>query len=356
MKKISVILFLCLAIGYPALCQAKTAYIESGEYAFYRDTRGHMDFIRGYLALRKGNELIVLSRNVDRKTKNEYNYYFSVRDGINDKGEKEFGIGGTVGLQKQPQTEILQACVDFLNFVTIYDSSKSQFKDCKTVEDPWDNYTLLYELNNALPLFRFNTITMKGKNEPAYVLFKGGILNSDSDGREFFEADLSQPEEIKRENVGLKIPKKNKMNVVLNGLKARLDENWKYNEEFGFPGYWLNVNGLRDSQIGIEKTDLSLMGDLQTDAFFTRMARTAVEHYPSPDYNSVQFRLTEKYAELSYFFLDENQRKNYQYYFFCKRDKNIYIVNFSTFADIYEANKSYFTDILSYVLKNNGLR
>ena len=132
MKKISVILFLCLAIGYPALCQAKTAYIESGEYAFYRDTRGHMDFIRGYLALRKGNELIVLSRNVDRKTKNEYNYYFSVRDGINDKGEKEFGIGGTVGLQKQPQAEILQARVDFLNYTILPNHNLKTVKRLKT--------------------------------------------------------------------------------------------------------------------------------------------------------------------------------------------------------------------------------
>lgn len=356
MKRNSVIFFLCFIIGYPLLCQAKTEYIESGEYAYYRDTRGGMNFIRGYLTFRTKEGLIVLSRNIDVASNKSQNYYFIVNEAAKDSSSDiPLMIEKIVGADKQTRPEIIQACADFLNFVSVYDSSKSQFKDCKTVEDKWNDYTLLYDFNKALPLFRFNTITMKGSGKPSYVLLKGGSLNDDT-AQQFLTEEFSFPEEIKRKDVSLKIPKKNKINVVLNELKARLDENWEYNEELGFPSYWLNVNGLRDSQIGVEKTDISVTGDLQTDDFFTRMARTAVKHYPSPDYNSVQFKITEKHTELSYFFLDENQRKNYQYYFFCKRDKNIYIVNFSTFADIYEANKSYFTDILSYVLKNNGLR
>jgi hypothetical protein len=124
-----------------------------------------------------------------------------------------------------------------------------------------------------------------------------------------------------------------------------LDDNWKYNDSIGNPGYWLSVNSFRDSQISVEKIPIDFYEKHNlTDNEFCRL--NILGSGDSIDYSSIYDQIKENSFYVAFTIYDENKVKNYQ----CIIIKNIngqkYVINFSTFSDIFDANISYYKKIL----------
>lgn len=349
MKKLSTVVVLCLITAISAYSLTRADHIESGEYAYYLDRRNGTDFLRGYFAFRNKEGLTVVSRNIDLTTNKEMNYYFTV----SEPKEGSCELTGMMGIDENAPPEIAQSYIDFFRYISMYTAFESHLKDAGIAEVIQGNHTLLFALNKVLPFFRFSEMFMKEDEKTYYMLVKGGKL-TDSTVDDFFNAPIFPPDKQTREGADLSIPKKKKSTYKINGFVVDLDENWKYNEGFGPPGYWLNIHGReRDAQITVEKADVSI---LKGSDNLTDFARSALASCPAADYLSVEFRQIEGNVELSYFLYDENGYKNYQYLFICTKGNDLYVVNFSAFADIFEANKAYFDKITAFVLKKNKLR
>ncbi|MGI5173403.1 hypothetical protein H0R92_07345 [Treponema sp. OMZ 840] len=349
MKKLSAVVVFCLITVISAFALTRADHIESGEYAYYLDRRDGMNFLRGYFALRTKEGLTVISRNIDLTTNKEMNYYFTV----SEPKEGSCELTGMTGIDENAPPEIAQSYIDFFSYISMYTFFEPKFTDSGIGKVKEENKTLLFALNKVLPFFRFSEMFIKEDKKTYYMLVKGGKL-TDSTLDDFFTAPIFPPDEVTRPGADLSIPKKKKGMYKVNGLAVRLDENWEYNENFGHPGYWLNIHGReRDAQIMIEKEDVSILKDSDN---LTDLARTSLEVCPAADYLSVEFRHIKGNVELSYFLYDESGYKNYQYCFICTKGKDLYVVNFSAFADIFEANKAYFDKIISQVLEDNDLR
>ncbi len=341
MKKITAFT-LVLCIFTAAAFSAGLDYITNGEYAYYLDTRGGMNFLRGYLVFKSEGSFFVFSRNLDLDTKKEVNFYFTAVNSADGFAQ----ITEIKGVEQNTPPQYLQAYIDFLNFTNLYINYEEEIHDQKTIADPWDTFTLLFEFNKALPLFRFNKISVDGDKKASYTLNRGGFLGID-DMQAFLNLNQLVIKEAKRKNVILEIPQKAKNEVSINGISVALDDNWKHVDSAGFTGYCLEFNSFRDSQISVEKADLKLLKEKNLTV--PELVRLSVLENKLLDYNSVKLEIQSAFIRLSFFLYDENNVKNYQY-FLCWIDGNdIYIVNFSSFADVYEANKAYYDKILTSI-------
>lgn len=317
-------------------------YIVSGEYAFYNDSRGDMNYLRGYWLFRmEQDQYVVFSRNVDLNTGRETNFYFVLKD--DEEGKPE--VVGIKGLGKGASPEVQQAIPDFLNYTYLYLNHKYEIEFDTTIEDPWENYVLLFRFNSLLPFFRFLNIKNTNDDEPRYKLESAGMLEH-SKADVFLNYKGKKLEEKKRKIKDLTIHVAADMGVDINGYKTVLDENWKYNDSMGSPGYWLKGSGYRESQITVEQMPESFSMDKSLDMI--GLARLSIINLEGSVYfDSIKAEKRENTLIVFYALLDGKHIKNYQYFMITEKEGKVFVINFSTFADIFDANQDYYKRILS---------
>lgn len=340
MKKSVLIVVYCLFLLMSAVC-GSLDYLTSGEYAYYLDRRGDLDFFRGYLffSLDTG-DYVIFCRNLNLSTNVQVNYMAQLGD-----RDGKLSIIKVEGVSDTTPPEYLQGLIDFLNHNEMYQNCKDSIHFGDFFEDNWENYTLLYYYNKVLPFFRFLDITKKGDEKPSYILNTAGLLTEQT-VKNFFTMSPVQLDEKKRNIKDLEIPVKKTTDVTINGLSTELDENWVYNDELGSPGYWLKFNSYRDSQITVEIIPESLRKEKNLTN--EEICRLSIVTTPKVDYQSITGYSDDKVLYASYSILDQDDIKNYQFFIILNDNK---IINFSSFSDVFDANKEYYKKIINNIIQ-----
>lgn len=319
-------------------------FLSSGEFAYYHDRRGGSNFFRGYLFVSQDGSDMVISRNLNLKDGREENFVFTVKAG-------EDGLPVAGDIQGDFNTlEFQQALPDFLNHAGQFLRTRDRYDIMGEMEDAWENYKLTYRFNKVLPFFRFSSVVIKGnKTAGSYTLAYGGIIGA-GEFDMFMKALPVSREQSPARNTA--IPKKTEGPVSFGGLAAVLDGNWSYNESLGFPGYWLSVDSPRDSQLSVERGNLEVFG-LGTDNAYLFFRYLVLAARGSIDVESVRVsrvsvsRTAGKPApafQLECYLWDQGL-KNYQRALLVPEAGEFYMVNFSSQADFYDSNRSYYEKI-----------
>ncbi|MDR0321704.1 MAG: hypothetical protein LBI28_09390 [Treponema sp.] len=349
----------CASIGGTANNAPESAsrhsldYLISGEYAFYLDTRGGMNYYRGYMYFNSAEGTdVIFARNVDINTGLEERFIFSVDY------DEDGHPSGVSNVQGQIFTvEGRQAIPDFLNFTTLFLSTCDDYQLQSNVRDEWDDYTLVFSFNKALPFFGFYDIRMEGDNKSYYTLLHAGLLNANS-ASSFYEINpaSSRTETTERRQIP-EIPRKNEKAVEQNGVRLTLDENWLFNNNPSLPGFWLSLASIRDSQIAIEKTTFREINsvtrglNLSRENSFKLFKLTILSMRNNIEMNAVNISQTSNGYQAEFYFNERNFR-NYMKLIQVVNGNDFYIINFSSFADIYDNNKDYYQRILNSVVVN----
>lgn len=340
MKKSFFVVIYCLFLLISAI-GGSLDYLTSGEYAYYLDKRGNLDFFRGYLFFPiDTGDYVIFCRNLNLSNNKQVNYMVQLGD-----RDGELSVIKVEGLSDTTPPEYRQGLIDFMNHNLMYQNCKDKIHFGEFFEDNWEDYTLLYYYNKVLPFFRFLDITKKGDEEPSYILNTAGLL-TEKNVKDFFAITPVQLNDKKRNIKDLKIPVKKPTKVVINGLNTELDENWVYNDQIGSPGYWLKFNSYRDSQITVEIIPESLLKEKNLTN--EEICRLSIVTSPKVDYRSISGYADNKVLYVSYSALDQDDIKNYQF-FIVRNDKQI--VNFSSFSDVFDANKEYYKKIINKIIQ-----
>jgi hypothetical protein len=68
------------------------------------------------------------------------------------------------------------------------------------------------------------------------------------------------------------------------------------------------------------------------------------------DMDTVKYSKTQNGAQIECYIWDENNSKNYQRVIISSTKDRVIILNFSTFADIYDKNKAYYEKIFGSIV------
>jgi hypothetical protein len=320
-------------------------YIINGEFAFYLDKRGEDAFYRGYMKfLASDNQNVIFVRSININTGNEEHFMFTVEDDEN-------GYPLTVSnLQGQfLGIEFRQALPDFLNYTSLYLHTRNNYHIQSSIDDEWDDYTLVFSFNKVLPFFGFYDIKMKGENESKYTLLYGGVLNLNN-ADAFFRLNPETRRQTEESRRVPAIPARNENKVEANGVSITLDDNWRYNDTTNLPGYWLSIDSVRDSQVAIERGKLQMFNLTEETGymffkFYILAAGSTIEM------DTVTVSEARDGYQMGCYIWERNFR-NYQRVILATNGDDMFITNFSSFADIYDANRNYYEKILDSVSVN----
>jgi len=351
MKSVFFTLVLMFA-GAFAFAQADNSlsFLNSGEYAFYLDKRGDRTFYRGYMyfPVSDGNR-VLFARSIDAQTGQQENFMFTVNDDNNGYPTVISDLQASV-----PVTAFPQIIVDYLNFSTLYLRTRNNYQIQSLIDDPWDGFTLVFSFNKILPFFGFYDVKLKGENESKYILLYGGILDADS-ASQFFNMNPANMNVVPaaRDRRVPQIPVKSEKEVEQNGVSIRLDENWQYSNNPELPGFWLPLATIRDSQIAIERANLRRFSNINifSSNYFMFFKYTILNAGNTIEMNTVKIQEAGNGYQMECYITDSNAR-NYFRTTLVLRGNDLIIINFSTFADIYENNKDYYEKIFASVRVN----
>jgi len=317
-------------------------YIINGEYAFYLDERGVDSFYRGYMKFSTDdNQNIIFVRSININTGDEERFAFTLDD-----NEEISNLQGQFN-----RIEFRQALPDFLNFTSLFLHTRNNYSLQSSIDDEWEDYTLVFSFNKALPFFGFYDIKMKGENESLYTLLFGGVLNADN-AAVFFELNPNIRRQAAEIRQVPRIPPANEKRVMANGVSITLDDNWQFNNSTELTGYWLSLASVRDSQIAVERINIRTLNlTEETSYIFLKFAILAVGS--AIEMNTVTISETRNGYQAEYYLWERNFRNYQRVVIMGVNGNNMLITNFSSFADIYDANKSYYEKILASVLVNN---
>jgi hypothetical protein len=338
MKKTLVILSLVLVFSNPLFAK-NLDFIESGEYAYYYDTRFSDPYFRGYWFFHKEEGgYSVICRSVNMKTAQEGVVSISFNEDPN--GYPIVAEMKTYIDNDSQKDEFFQAIPDFLNFASLRVRNKDKIYYGTAVTDDFG----IYIFNKCLPVFGLLSYSSAEDVPPFYILNSGGKMDIDQ-AKEFLSVRPFVPHEKKRYDAPPVIGQEPSKKVISNGIEITLDDRWHINESLGFPSYWLDLTRPRDSQIGVEMMPLSKMKKfgLNPDKFLKYMI---LFKGPTLDFTTMVTTLKEGRLSCRFAVFDDSGVKNYQFITITEKDDTVYILNFSTFADIFDRNRDYYEMIL----------
>jgi hypothetical protein len=337
MKK--VILLFILILSTDLLMSEAFQLERSGEWAAYQDTRGDYDFFRAYWGHNiDGGGLIFFIKNIDNRTKENINYMLQLKKSFED----GFEIEQINGISEDQPPGFKQSITDVLNFIDISSEYKPADKE-KNLRRTAPGYVEVFHFKYHLPLFGFDSISFEG-NEPSYKLSAAGMFGID-DIQPFFELKPSGELQSK-ERRALGIPEKEIFEAELYDYNILLDSNWTPNDELGYPGYWLSVYSYRDSQIMLEKVKWEDMQNSGIECVEEFIRKTLYLPGDRVFMDTMTLKSAGTENVLSYYLSDSNNNYNYVRRTVWIDDELLYILNFSSFADIYSQNIDYYEKIL----------
>ena len=340
MKKRFTVLALLLVLCVSAVNAKPLSGIINNSWAYYLDTRGGANYYRGFLFFEDGDDTVVYQRSINLDTNEQYVVVLFFSESDND--VQFLGSNGQFDMKNQ---DMMQLIPDILNFVSMKQLHKKEITyELKDFEDPWgDDYVLIYRFSSLIPGFGFTTIFKQGQEDDgSFTLNRWGICNTQADIQTFI---TYMPVEFKAtdRNLSTEIPEAESVTVTMNGLKVTLDKNWTFEQTEEFSGYWLELSSIRDSQIMIE--DARKIFDVTKFNNQCDIIKMIIASSQGIDPSSFSFSKNKDGLVCSYNTFDAQNLESYQRIQFKKGR----IVNFSSFTDIYQANKDYYEKIVDSV-------
>lgn len=320
------------------------SFIRSNEYAEYHDTRGKMDFNRTFWTQRvEDGSIYFFIKNYNNKNNESRNYILVIKEGENNTPE----IVTIKGYNKNDSPEYTQVISDVMNFLMIYARNEYILDQIDLLEDPWENYTQIYSINKFLPIFKFDNLYVKGEKSKGGIMLKSfGILKYTKDTNFFDMLPISQ-NTLSKQNSSI-LTANDQIAKELYDFSIILDDNWDANSDLGFPGYWISKHSVRDSQIMLEKSPwdkFQEMGYKTIEDFISRSLLVENERIIAETLKIIKNE--NKY--IASYYLIENKTKNYTRREYWIDDGTFYILNFSSFSDIYDANIDYYENIINSI-------
>jgi hypothetical protein len=316
-------------------------YIRGGEYAFYLDKRSSETFFRGYMRVSTVDEKnLIMVRSINLNTGKEERFMFGVTDDENGYPTVVKGIQGELS-----ETSTIQAIPDFINFTSLYLRTKNDYEIQSDVDDEWEDFTQVFSFNKVLPFFGFYDMKLKGDEKSQYTLEYGGFLQSSKVQDFYGMKPINREPEVQRQITV--IPNKKTTQVEMNGVKMILDENWRFINSSILTGYWLSLDSIRDSQISIEKVNYRTLGLTDKD-YYLFFKFLIFQMNNKIEMNTVKVNKNKNGYAIEYYLSDRGTRQ-YQMAAIIKNKDELLVVNFSSFAYIFDGNKEYFEKIFNSV-------
>ena len=321
--------------------------INNGDYIYFMDYRYNSPYIKGYLVYHfDDTSSFIISTTTDAITDEKGYIIFTTRLDEND----SISIQEIYAISAKTEEEedfYIQNAIDFLNFAAMRLSIKDEIKEDSTFEDKWDNYSLWYHFSSVIPFFGFDTIcydkegtkvAMEAYRYGHYKEYSNELLDA------FVANDIKYVEPVER-NSGSVPSKAKKKTVKDNGYKITLDENWTENTYGKNISYWLEIQSYRESQIMIEPAEGVV--SLATKEEKISFARLLLQLISGVIPTSINAYFDKNDLIIEYDIIDEEKWLTYTRI----RITDKYLINFSSFKDVYEANKPYFEKILKSIKK-----
>jgi hypothetical protein len=238
-------LFMCFLLSAAIAASAAAAVFDDvpGSYAVYHDTRFGDDCFIGLCYV--GSDTIV-ARTYETRTGNELVVMMPlvVKDG-------ELGLGDSLRILRgaldssDAAGRLIAMCMNWMRSWYLNRDSIEARLDLEYGAD--DDYAFSY----WIPVFRLREI--KGDEANRFYLVTAGVLKSNTDER--FFAFKGLPEAIDSERFEIKAGKS--LEVVIDGLKAPLDDNWKTVDR---RAYRIQEKTEQDAVVYVETMDLKKQG------------------------------------------------------------------------------------------------
>lgn len=315
------------------------------EFATYHDTRGIMNMFRAYWVIKlEDNGLLFCIRNIDLNNLEEKNYIVEIK--MDSMGSVQ--IIDIAGYSNDDSPYFKQSYIDLLDFIDLMRNQPMMYEEDNILRDEWEDFTLLFSVNPMLPLFCFETIAFESDTKVIYRLLTAGRIDP-NDMETFFTMRPTTEMELTG-GLGDNIPDGIPMTGELYNYSVQLDSNWVSNSSLGFPGYWLQANNPRDSQIMMERSAWSDIVDSRVtdiDSFLRRTLYFQEEVYMLME--SLDISWNGDRLEVYYEVFDSCFQITCHVQYYWLEGDYFYIQNFSCFKNIYEANIEYFQDILESI-------
>lgn len=344
MRKLFLVLFVVTSL---ACAGQGLDFLQTGEYAWYRDERGADTYLRGYwyLGTSKGAH-VLMARTVALADGSERRYSIS----LTEKSGGGFDLGALRGVGSDEAPGQFQAIVDALNFANLRAAHDAEIGWETVVDDHWGEkdppYTLHFDMGLAVPLFGFLGIRYEDDAEPSYRLVSAGYLPLDGDRAVFLERLPVETEAVVLPGAPPTLGSGELRELRLGAWTLVLDASWKKHVERGYQGYWLSPRTSRDSQISVESMPASLGGSPRSQA--GRFLKTMLLIYDGViDFGTVRFDERDDLVTLCFSLSDERGVRNVQAFVVKFEDGKLCVLNVSSFEDIWLANKEYYERILS---------
>jgi len=348
-SRLIALLFLLFVSGRVMSAQAFD-FIPGGEYVAYHDTRGEADFYRAFYFNRaETGDLYVTTRSINLESGEGRNYILVLQedpDGLPELVEAH-------GIAKDEPSEFIQTITDLMNFLNFAgrnhrmsgeDEIPGAEPGMRDIEGP----VATYHFAPLIPGFGFRHQASLEDGRVFYRLVAAGYLNFDRSD-EFYEfAPVAASDFPGRGPLPI-TPGEALTGDLGGGYIVDLDSRWERNNSLGFPGYWLKRYSIRDSQIMLERIDKAdfVRYGLGGPEEFLRLV--AYRDGSMILFDRWEYRLEDGHHILSYYLIDQNGTLNYALKDMWFEDGAYLILNFSSFADVYDANPGYYRNILESV-------
>ena len=340
MKKLITSIIVCLMMLVP-LSAKGLDYLRSGEYAYYLDLRGNMNFFRGYMFIRKdANSGLIYIRNVSLVDGNESKIEIEVDDTTDDLILKNLTYVTNFDTKDLPE-EHYQAVNDLLNFNSFYHINESRIGLGGVFQDVWEEYgyTLNFNYCKYIPFFKFIDITRDGDENSTYILNNAGIYNNVDEAQSFFEVGLRAFPTKTRDISKLTKPTAKATTVKLNGVTLNLDKNWAKEKKSSVPAYGFYLNKTQQAVIQVENLSKAIKDNGMT---MDQVIAIQLLNNKTIDYSSIIAGKKDTSMEMAFIFYDESGARHYQFNLF-RADGTV--ISLSAYADIYDEYREYFAAI-----------
>lgn len=340
MKKLITSIIVCLMMLVP-LSAKGLDYLRSGEYAYYLDLRGNMNFFRGYMFIRNdANSGYVYIRNVSLADGKESKIEIEVDDTTDDLILKSVSYVTNFDTKDLPE-EHYQSINDLLNFNSFYHQNEDRIGLGGVFQDVWEEYgyTLNFNYCKYLPFFKFMDIARDGDENSSYILNNAGLYNNVEEAQNFFSVGLRAFATKTRDISKYTKPSAKATSVKLNGVTLNLDKNWAKEKKSSVPSYGFYLNKAQQANIQVEDLSKVIKANGMT---MDQVIAYQLLTNKSIDYSSIVAGKQGTSLEMAFIFYDDSGARRYQFNLF-KADGTV--ISLSAYADIYDEYREYFAEI-----------
>jgi hypothetical protein len=325
-------------------------FIPGGEYVAFHDSRGETDFFRAFYFNRaETGDLYVTTRSIDLDSGEGRNYILVIREDSDGLPE----LVQAHGLAGDEPAEFIQTMADLMNFLNFAGqnhrlSGNDDIPGNEIGIRDIDGPVATYRFAPLIPGFGFRQQLSLEDGRVFYRLIAAGYLSFDRYDEFYDFAPVAASDYPGRGRLPI-TPGEVLTGDLGSGYIVDLDSRWERNNSLGFQGYWLKRYSIRDSQIMLERIDKADFDRYGLDGPEEFLRLVAYRDGSMILFDRWEYRVEDGHYILSYYLIDQNGALNFALKDMWLEDGAYLILNFSSFADVYDANPDYYRSILASV-------